>query len=51
MGLPRFRPAALFVNSRDFGRNSYGQLAENPNLDPGQRAWALSQHQVSMAIL
>ena len=50
MGLPRFRPAALFSNARDFGWSSFAQPVEISTLDPGQRAWALCQHQVALAV-
>lgn len=51
MGKPRFRPAALFIRSRDFGRESYAVFAEDSGLTPGERAWALFQHNTASAVL
>lgn len=51
MGKPRFRPAALFVRSRDFGRESYVVFAKDSGLTPGERAWALFQHNTASAVL
>lgn len=51
MGKPRFRPTALFVRSRDFGRASHPVFAEDSGLTPGERAWALFQHNTASAVL
>ena len=51
MGKPRFRPAALFIRSRDFGRTSKPVFAEDTGLTPGERAWALFQHNAASAVL
>jgi len=51
MGVPRFRPASIFENCRDFGRNTWVQPGPAPHLRPGQRAWAIYQHQVAYAVL
>lgn len=51
MGVPRFRPASIFVNCRDFGRNPSARPGPAPHLRPGQRAWAIYQHEVATAVL
>jgi hypothetical protein len=51
VGVPRFRPASIFVNCRDFGRNPYARPVPTPHLRPGQRAWAIYQHQVATSVL
>jgi len=51
VGTPRFRPSSLFANPRDFGRNRYAKPQPTPHLRPGQRAWALYQHRVALAVL
>lgn len=51
MGAPRFRPASIFENCRDFRRNTWAQPGPAPHLRPGQRAWAIYQHRVAIAVL
>jgi hypothetical protein len=51
MGAPRFRPASIFENCRDFGRNTWAQPGPAPHLRPGQRAWAIYQHEVATSVL
>jgi hypothetical protein len=48
---PRFRPSAVFANSRDFGRNRSAETVATPHLSPGERAWALFQHDVACNVL
>lgn len=50
MGTPRFRPSLVFANPREFGRNAYAKPQPTPTLGPGQRAWALYQHRVALAV-
>lgn len=49
--MPRFRPSSIFANPRDFGRNRVARPQPTPDLRPGQRAWALYQHRVALAVL
>ena len=51
MGAPRFRPASIFENCRDFGRNPGALPGPAPHLRPGQRAWAIYQHEVATSVL
>jgi hypothetical protein len=51
VGTPRFRPSSLFLNPRDFGRSRWAKPQPTPQLRPGQRAWALYQHRVALAVL
>ena len=51
MGVPRFRPASIFENCRDFGRNPSTRPGPAPHLRHGQRAWAIYQHQVATVVL
>ena len=51
MGVPRFRPASIFENCRDFGRNPSARPDPAPHLRPGQRAWAIYQHEVATSVL
>jgi len=51
MGAPRFRPASIFENCRDFGRNPSARPGLAPHLRPGQRTWAIYQHEVATAVL
>jgi hypothetical protein len=50
MGVPRFRPASIFENPRDFGRSSRGHLVATPQLTSGERAWAWYQHHVALVV-
>ena len=48
MGTPRFIPARLFAEARDFGRNSSAE-AETPSvLSPVEAAWAWFQHRACL---
>ncbi len=49
MGTPRFTPARLFADPRDFGRNSVATPVSPPLLDPVQVAWAWFQHRACLA--
>ncbi len=49
MGTPRFTPARLFADPRDFGRNSVATPVSPPLLDPVQAAWAWFQHRACLA--
>lgn len=51
MGAPRFCPASIFENCRDFGRNPWAQPGPAPHLRQGQRAWAIYQHKVAISVL
>ena len=51
MGLPRFRPASAFARPRDFGRSSSAQPVPTYHLSPGERVWALFQHDVACAVI
>jgi hypothetical protein len=50
MGKPRFKPAELFTNPRDFGRNRYAKAQVPAVLDGPRLAWAWYQHQVVLAL-
>jgi len=49
VGTPRFTPARLFADPRDFGRNSVATPVSPPLLDPVQAAWAWFQHRACLA--
>jgi hypothetical protein len=51
MAQPRFRPASLFARPRDFGRISSAQPLRRTSLSPGERVWALFQHDVACAVI
>jgi hypothetical protein len=51
MGTPRFHPASIFENRRDFGRNPNARPIFTPELSPGERAWAIYQHQVATLVI
>ena len=50
MGKPRFKPAELFTNPRDFGRNRYAKAQVPAVLDGPHLAWAWYQHKVVLAL-
>jgi hypothetical protein len=50
MGRPRFRPAALFANPRDFGRNASAKPLGVTALSETERAWAWYQHRAAVAV-
>lgn len=49
MGKPRFRPASICVNPREFGRKPRPIWEKSPNLGPREVAWALYQHHAALA--
>ena len=50
MGTPRFVPARLFADSRDFGRNSLAEPETPSVLPPVEAAWAWYQHRACLIV-
>jgi ligand-binding SRPBCC domain-containing protein len=50
VGTPRFTPARLFADPRDFGRDSLANPVSPSVLDPVEVAWAWFQHRACLAI-
>lgn len=50
MGSLRFRPASIFSKPRSFGRVEGIWFVETPDLNPGERLWAIYQHQMAVAV-
>lgn len=50
MGTPRFVPARIFANPRDFGRNSLAELVVDSDLSPVEAAWAWYQHRACLMV-
>ena len=48
MGTPRFIPARLFAEPRDFGRNSLSEPLSPSVLSPVEAAWAWYQHRACL---
>ena len=51
MGLPRFKPAHMCANPRNFGRHKQPEPADPNPLDAAQTAWAIFQHRASYAVI
>ncbi len=51
MGKPRFRPAQLCVNPRDFARAAKPLLANPSHLSQTEIAWAIFQHRAALVVL
>jgi hypothetical protein len=49
VGTPRFTPARLFADPRDFGRNSLAFPVSPSVLSPVEAAWAWFQHRSCLA--
>jgi hypothetical protein len=47
----RLHWTSIFENCRDFGRNPSARPGSAPHLRPGQRAWAIYQHEVATAVI
>jgi hypothetical protein len=50
MGTPRFVPARIFANPRDFGRNSLAEPVVDSDLSPVEAAWAWYQHRACLMV-
>lgn len=50
MGTPRFVPARLFADPRDFGRNSLAEPELPSRLPPVEAAWARYQHRACLVV-
>lgn len=50
MGTPRFIPARLFAEARDFGRNSLAEPELPVRLPPVEAAWAWYQHRACLMV-
>lgn len=50
MGLPRFKPSALFLNPRSFGRHAFIERAQPQTLSDAEAAWAMFQHKAALAV-
>ena len=50
IGTPRFRPASIFENPRDFGRNAWATIAVADGLDDVDRGWAVVQHRTACLV-
>ena len=50
MGKPRFRPASICANPRDFGRKKQPEWRANSGLSQREVAWAIYQHRAALAL-
>jgi hypothetical protein len=50
MGKPRFRPASICVNPRDFGRSTHPLWVSETSLSQREIAWAVFQHRAALAV-
>lgn len=50
MGTPRFVPARLFADARDFGRNSLAEPETPSMLSSVEAAWAWYQHRACLMV-
>ena len=51
IGTPRFRPATIFDNARDFGRNEAAATKLVDDLSEVERGWAMVQHRTACLVL